>query len=353
MLFTLVCFLAQTTPSNAVPFPVGDGSTVTSVGGITSKQVLENARNAGDYAASGLDRIWTELVSPDSPFYSGLIKGLAPLVMIGFVFWAGCWAQESIHQGFSRIPLHKVLWPLIVIIFLNGNGFLLASTTLVGKNIAYQLNDGVLNSTIQGIVVKQAIQQMNLGIAYRNYYQQQLQACNGKTGEEHELCVNKALAATNQLIDQTNAANTGLPEAAWWNPGAIFSQIKLAFEEWLVGILVSISLLFHWGFAFCLAIWGMTGPLWLSITLLPIPTKGVYTFVSGFFAFGLMIVSFSMILGAVAVSMAQAANGDPLLFPLIVGLLSPVLAFLIGTAGGIGLFVGLSRLATFVITGGK
>lgn len=354
MILSLIWLLAQTNPGNPVPFPSRPaGTTVTDVGVNNGTQALENARNAGDLAASGLDRIWTELVTPDSPFYSGLIHGLAPLVVIGFLFWGGIWAFEMLHHGFSQMPLQKVLWPIIVILFLHGNGLLLASTTLVMKNLTYTLNNGILNSTIQGIVVKRAIQQIQFDAAYRNYLQQQYRACEGKTGKQKLECEDKALVAANKLAQQARGANSGIPQPGIWNRGGVVSYIKLAFEQWLIGILASISGLFHWGFSFCLAIWGLTGPLWLSITLLPIPTRGIYTFVSGFFGFSTMIVSFSLILGAVSVSLAQAANGDPLLFPLVAGLLSPFLAFVIGAGGALGMFVGLGRMATFVVAGGR
>lgn len=352
MIFSLIWLLAQVPPSNPVPFPSsgGDGSSVTDVGVHTGTEALENARNAGDVAASSLDRIWAELVTPQSPFYSGLIHGLAPLVVIGFLFWAGMWAYEMIHSGFSRLPIHKVIWPLVVILFLHNDGLLLASTTLAMKNLTYSLNDGILNSTIEGIVVKRAIQQINFNTAYYNYLQQQYEACAGKPNQQKKECEDKAKDAAAKLGQQARAASSGVVQPAWWNPGGVVSYIKLAFEQWLIGMLMVISGVFHWGFAFCLAIWALTGPLWLALTLLPIATRGVYTFVSGFFGIGLMVCSFSLILGAVSVSLAQAANGDPLLFPMVAGLLSPIFAFFIGTAGGIGIFMGVTRMADFVVS---
>lgn len=352
MLLSLLWLLAQAAPANPVPFPSmpAPGTGVTETGVENGTRILEGARNAGDATASGLNRIWTELVTPESPFYSGLIHGLAPLVLIGFLFWGAMWAYEMLHHGFSRTPLQKVIWPIIVILFLHSDGLLLASTTLVMKNLTYSVNDGILNSTIDGIVVKRAIQQINFNTAQSNYLKEQQKACEGKPENQRQECKHKAVEATNKLAQKAREANAGVPRTGWWNLGA---DIKLLFEEWLIGILMAISGLFHWGFAFCLAIWGLTGPLWLSITLLPIPTKGLYTFVSGFFGFSMMIVSFSMILGAVSVSLAQAANGDPLLFPLVAGLLSPFLAFAIGTGGAVGMFLGLGRMATFVVTGGR
>ena len=263
------------------------------------------------------------------------------------------WLYEIIQQGFSRIPLHQVIWTLIVILFLHGDGLLLASSTLVMKDLTYNLDNSILNSTIEGIVVKRAIQQIHFNAALQNYRDQQRKACEGKTGKQKNECLQKVELATNELARKAREANTGVPQSAWWNPGAIVSTAKLALQEWLIGILMAISGMFHWGFGFCLAMWALTGPLWISITLLPIPTKGLYTFISGFFAFGIMIVSFSMMLGAASVSLAQAANGDPLLFPLVVGVLSPFLAFIIGVGGGVGMFIGLGRMATFVTTGGK
>lgn len=348
-------FLAQFSGENpnGVPFPVptpGSGSTVTNAGGPVAEQTISGAQKAGSWAASGLDGVWDSLIGPNSPYFAGLIDGLTPIVALGFMFWSGMWAKDMIHDRYSLIPMQKVVWPVLVILLFANNGALLGTTEFAMKEMIYSLNDGVLNRTIDGIKSKTHIQNAQWLLAYENHMQEQLKACDGKQGESLTQCQEAAASKAAEAAKVATNNQSGVPSVTWNPLSLVRFQAKLAITAVVVGAMIASSTFFHWMFSFSLACWALTGPLWVGLTLLPVSTKGIYTFVSGFYGIGLMIVAFSMIMTAASVSLAQAAGGDPLLFPLVIGVGAPVLAFLIGAGSAVGLFIGLSRIASWVLS---
>lgn len=338
-----------------VPFPSTNGNQqgISPLGGFAGKSAIEAAQRAGDFTASGFDGVWDALVSPNSPLYTALIDGLKPLAAVGFLIWATLWARDMFHQGFSVIPSQKIIWPVVIILLLSNNGFLLAGTTLGGRIMISNTNTAILSGTYDGIQGRQHVQSANIRLAYNTALENLRKACKGRTDEEQERCFQKADAEALKIAQALPGGNSGLPRIQG-NPlqqaGALIGQqFKLALEGIIIGLLATMSGLFRWFFAYVLVIWASTGPFWVSITLLPYKTRGIPIFFSGYLAIGLTILSYTVINIGAAVSLAFAGDGDPLLYPLVTGFLGPLLAIGIGAGSAVGSFVGIAGLSATLV----
>jgi ABC-type transport system involved in cytochrome c biogenesis permease component len=83
---------------------------------------------------------------------------------------------------------------------------------------------------------------------------------------------------------------------------------------------------------------GLTGPIFLALSLFPTSNKPVVTWITSFLSMGLCKICFSLISGLSAVAMVYAGydNVDMLVAAVVLGLLAPVLSFSIATGSGLG-----------------
>lgn len=252
------------------------------------------------------------------------------------------WARDLIHD--HRNPLHwqKVVWPLLVIMLFYNNGTLLANSTLAAKSLTYAVANSILNDTSSGIEAKRQIQMTLFKDSFSSYAAAQKQACVGITNQdEHDQCISNAEAKAAELAKKAQGLTPGLPNGSF--PLDLLGALKGVFATGIVEILQASAAAFHYLAALVLAIWAATGPFWVSLTLLPISTKGINFFISGFFGISVLIITEDMLNAATAISLAQAPDTDPLFVPLLMGLLNPFLAVIIGSGGAIGIFVGISK----------
>ncbi len=345
-MFSLLHLIAVTPP-----FPSSSSTSlpVTNFGGqLSAPDALAAASNAGATAASGATNLWKEWVSPDSPFYQALISATAPLAALGFALWATFWARDLIHDHRNPIHWQKVAWPLIVIMLLYNHGTLLASSTLAGKALTYKIADAILNDTSSGITAKLALQAARYKSGFTNYVNAQQQICVGITDKDkYNQCMTNIKVQAAEVSAKASGITVGLPGASITVD--LLAPLKIAAAGAIISLLWASSAAFHYLAALVLAVWAATGPLWVSITLLPISTKGINFFISGFVGISLLIVSENMLNAAVAVSLAEAPGTDPLFVPLLMGLLNPFLAVIIGSGGAVGMFVGISKGVSWLV----
>jgi hypothetical protein len=83
---------------------------------------------------------------------------------------------------------------------------------------------------------------------------------------------------------------------------------------------------------------GLTGPIFLALSLFPTSNKPVVTWMTSFLSMGFCKICFSLISGLSAVAMVYAGydNVDMLVAAVVLGLLAPVLSFSIATGSGLG-----------------
>jgi ABC-type transport system involved in cytochrome c biogenesis permease component len=90
---------------------------------------------------------------------------------------------------------------------------------------------------------------------------------------------------------------------------------------------------------------GLTGPIFLALSLFPTSNKPVVTWITSFLSMGLCKICFSLISGLSAVAMVYAGYVDMLVAAVVLGLLAPVLSFSIATGSGLGALTTISYSA--------
>ena len=371
----------------------GDGSDTDITLPPANLETLENLRDQTKAAQDAMSGVWDSLVGPDSPYWEALLTGLTPIVALGFLFWTARFLIEAQIQGSVRgapeVPGARAAQGLLVVLLIANDGALLADTVNAFKQIQEEVNNKILEVSVEGATANTIRERMinaQTKQGVQRYLKKQVQLCSerfpvqeesgsgsgssgsgssgsgsdgsgsGGDGSKFEECVNtaeqKAKERTQHLDDQSFIERT-----INWGVEAVKNGAERLYNNTVGSVLSPILQLlttaFQWLNAIAIGIWGLTAPLWLAVTMLPVGQKGIHTFNAGFFGLGLMSVSYTLINAAVVLSMMRADFGDPLLFAIFTGLVGPLLAIAIGSGGAVSLFVGTLALGKFVASGGK
>lgn len=328
-------------------------------GGVTADS-LEAVRNTARGSAKVIDNLWINLVHHQSPYYQGVIKALLPMVAVAFLFWAVKFGYEAFARRDIHSSLQQFVWAMIVVIlFTFNNGKHMATLTYTLKYFFYSINDSILDSTVAGIHARSAIISMQLRTAYEGYLSQEIKACDSlsEAKEDNGVLTGPEQARKSVCYDQAEkkAADTAANyineklspvsiDQKDYRIAGIRGRLRSAARATISGLLMSFSFAAYFGFAYIVALIGLTGPLWLSITLLPMRTRGLMTFISLFFGACMIVITYSLLVAACAVSLLPFSVGDPLLFPLIAGLFAPAIAVMLGSGAGVAMFSGMMRV---------
>jgi hypothetical protein len=302
---------------------------------------------------------WQELADGRSPIFTATVRVSLIFATILIALWAIPWLNTILEEGYSQKTVDQLIYPILVVFMLSINsGSLLASSCLLGRNTINYVDNQVLQVTINNIKIEEAIRQANMNQALKQMLGGKVDQCrllpssdkNQDGIDSQSACIQRAISEVKQIAENYNS-QTG---ALGWNfnlnldldigkilAEAVNTQIQrdifVLFTTFQAGFvfLVEISLLLN----------AYIAPVFLSLSLLPGQSKLIHAWLSGWLGLGLVKVSYTVIIGIAASAVVTSKDTTPLLLPLLQAVLSPVLAVIIASGGGITLFTGLTSLA--------
>lgn len=337
---------------NASPIPLP--SPTENQGYTRAEGILEGAINGSDLVVQSFNKDWEDLASGNSAVYVAVVKISLLIAIILISFWSLGWYQELISYGFSTKFINELLYPMIVVLMLGiNNGALLADTSLLFRGTFNYLNQQVLGITRNGVRLGEAIRGVNMNQAFSISFKEKYKECDklkeyrrddtGKVTAPRLDCQTSVLRDAEQQVDEyrnkyklpflPNSANpldwlgesfNSAVQATIW---IIFSGLESAFQ-----FVLQASFILN----------AYIGPIFLVLSLLPIGSKPIYAWLSGWLALGLTLISYSILVGIAASSVVNSPSNNPLFFQLVEAILSPILALVIGVGGGMALFTGFT-----------
>lgn len=323
-------------------------------GNTNAEDIVDGAINGSRLVVSSFNQDWQDLASGQSEIYKAVVTISALCGVVFVSFWSVSWYSRMMQEGWSHDVLNEMIYPLLVCLMLTiNNGQLLASTSLMFRNTAINLNDKVLSITRNGITLRDAIRTTNMDQAFALSAQAQMQECekkptSGKDNEGNpinprEICQKeKADQVTKQAQEYRD--KYGLPTYSnSWNPLDIGGQFVNSMVQALSWIIFSgLQAAFQYVVQVAFLLNAYIAPIFLVLSLFPFGTKPIYAWVAGWLALTLVLMSYSIICGIAASSIVNADSNNPLFFQLIEAILSPILAIAIGAGGGMAVFSGFS-----------
>lgn len=325
----------------------------------------EAAQSAGKLAVEAFNGNWIELASGKSYIFEATVKVSLGFATILIAFWAIPWFNTIISEGYSQKSIDQLIYPLLVVFMLAiHNGHLLSSTSLLFRNTTNYVNNKILATTINGIKIEQAIRQSNLNQAFKQILSDKVTECRLQSPNEKNqngvdlqtVCIENAAAEVVQAAEDYNAKNNAnssnlsilddLKNAIQGGAESIAKIPAQYVNSYVQGALLVILPTFQMGFIFLVEIASLinayVSPIFVALSLIPGQSKLIHVWLSGWLGLALVKISYTIIIGIATSSIVNVEDTNPLLLPLLLGVLSPILALVIASGGGVGLFNGLA-----------
>ncbi|TVP62429.1 MAG: hypothetical protein EA343_10980 [Nodularia sp. (in: Bacteria)] len=329
-------------------------------GGSDASQIMQGAQNGSQLIVSLFEKDWEDLVNGNSPVYTA-VTSVALLAAVALVsFWSLGWYVQISEEGFSSGVITEMVYPLLVIMMLAvNNGALLANSSLALRNVSNNINDNVLNITRNGVTLKEAIRNTSMDQAFIMAAKAQMAECekqplegidqDGNEINPRQICINETTEKIKKESDDFRAKNN-LPETTTnWNIFDLGGQAINATVQGLSYIIFSgLAAAFQYVVQVSFLLSSYIGPIFLVLSLLPLGAKPILAWLAGWLALGLVLVSYSIIVGIAASSIVNTPSNNPLFLPLVEAILSPILAVAIGSGGGMAVFTGFSNTAKII-----
>ncbi|BAT56995.1 hypothetical protein NOS3756_60070 (plasmid) [Nostoc sp. NIES-3756] len=319
-------------------------------GDTNAEDIVDGAINGSRMVVSSFNQDWQDLANGQSEVFKAVVAVSALCGVVFVSFWSISWYSRLTQEGFSNEILNEMVYPLLVCLMLTvNNGHLLASTSLMFRNVAVGLNDKVLSITRNGITLRDAIRTTNMDQAFALSAQAQMQECLQKPTEakdEQGNVINPQDICKEEKIKQIKKNAQKYKEkyglssySNSWNPLDIAGQTVNSMVQALSWIIFSgLQAAFQYTVQVAFLMNAYIAPIFLVLSLFPFGAKPIYAWVSGWLALTLVLMSYSIVCGIAASAIVNASNNNPLFLQLIQAILSPILALAMGAGGGMAAF---------------
>lgn len=316
-------------------------------GTTNSGEIVQGAIEGADLIYKSFENDWLELASGTNPIYTAVvaISTLAAVVMVAFASVG--WYRKYAESGFGFDFVSEMVLPLLVIVMLSNNGFLLANTTLALKNVSTGLNRSLLSITRNGVNLKDAIRNVNADQSFIIAAQSALARCETLGSEKQEgselspkqACIQDAIDNTRRDAQKAREKTGAGSGTGSWNPLDLSGElINSAIQGFVYVILSGLSAAFQYVVQLSFLMVAYVAPIFLVLSLLPFQSKPIYAWLAGWLGLTLVLISYSITVGIIASAIVAKPSSNPLLMQLLQAIFSPLLAVAIGTGGGMSIF---------------
>jgi len=329
-----------------------------------ASDILQRGIDTSQGIAETWNKQWLNVFQ--SELYHSVVSLAALFAAGALVFFMIQFIRRMVLEEDLATSLQSLLIPLVVIVLLANNGYLLGNSTLSLRNVIHGLSDKVLSQTLLEVKLQDAIQASVDKGSVSTQISALLSQCEGLVGQKQQDCFKSANQQAQAIIQDYQAKHPtgsqpfqGLTD--WLNQlsqqandfsqaqGGGISGSLFQGAGYLSGFLGAISqslaqallLAFQWAFAnileIALLLTGLMGPIAVAGALM-YEGKSLWAWLTGFFAIGMAQVSYNIIVGLAAVVVVNANVTDTLGFLVIIAILAPALALALASGGGMVVF---------------
>ena len=327
-------------------------------------ELLEQSQLAQDAIAVSMDDLWTDVIT--GPLF-GVVSDFGVAIaasLIGFFVlkWVRSWLSDDSISGQGDF-----IWAILVVVFLANEGAFLGQSTIALRNLVNGLNSQILANLDAEYSLEQVYENIQKEIVADTIAEGLLSQCQGigDLEKQQECLVNasdNAIGVLDSVEEPTNFLQDkiGFILEAALNPQEFAKSLfQGSMSVLLKGWLMLIAVAFQWLIEIALILTALAAPLAVGATFLPVGTKSIIAWLTGFFSLGMVKIFFNIINGLVAALVFNAGQYDPLIFAFVIGVLSPILAVILASGGGLTILNSLFHAGSFLagqgagVIGGK
>jgi hypothetical protein len=280
-------------------------------------------------------------------------------------------------------------FPLIVLLFLGGDGRLLSNIILFIRSLGYTLVTGLLNQQLLGYTLEGAVKQFGLNNLGVQRIKQLYAECEGLVGDPFQQCWNSKGPEAQAIYDNLQAQNGDIDfgplesfvtvlsdftiaggidsigdAVSGFRDGGINGAFVSVIQDRFIPLIQSVLYAVQWAFVnlveAALLIAAVLAPIALVLSILPVAGRPIWAWASGFIGLMGLQIGYNLIVGIVAVVLANTEGGaleisQNLGFLMFISIFAPALVSGFSTWSATALYSAISRRANGIastVTGG-
>jgi hypothetical protein len=311
--------------------------------------ILDDGKAAAEATAAAFDGLWNDVLN--GGLYKAIVSIAIFFAVVALCAWLISW-YKALLEGDEPRAFGELIWVVIVIFLLSGQGAPLRACTLGMRQIVNKANNSLLESTAANIKLQEAYQQVVTRSAAQDNAQAIISQCasiadpQGKTD-----CMNNAIEKAKQM-------GSAESDQSWFDSfiqkfsfAGFDSLVSNALVFLVRGWLMAIGFAFQWTIEISLILTSLLGPIAVGLTLLPVGGKAIFAWGMGFYSVAFTKLSYNIICGLVATIVINSNNSDGILFAFITGIIAPILSMAISAGGGMAIFNSLTSLGAMAVRG--
>lgn len=351
--------------------------------------VIQGALQLTEDTIASWNETWIDVVRPDSSFWQAIVNFSRGILAFCFLYMFVRYGNEVMKSKYLGTVVEMLIFPLVVLLFLGNNGALLSDSIFALRAVGYRLTTGLLSQQLVGYAMQDAIAQFGLTNLGVQRIKQVYSECEGLTGDPFQQCweskapeveaIYRNLEAQNGNINfgpleafasslVNRPQNSAIGEAAQVVGGLLTGDFGSAFagvlQDRLLPIIQMLLYGLQWAFVnlieASLLISAVLAPIALVLSILPVSGRPIWAWLSGFVGLIGLQISYNLVVGIVAVVLANTEGGavetsQNLGFLIFISIFAPALTTAMATWSATSLFSAISRRANGIagaITGG-
>jgi hypothetical protein len=330
-----------------------------------SVELLQQSFQLAQDTNKAWSNIWESVISPTSQLWQGLLYIGLLIATVSILYLAMTSGREAVEkQDFAELG-RMFIWPLVIALFIKGNGSLLANSVLLVRNVADQQIAKVLEFEVEpGYSITAVVAAATKQVLGKAAVEAAMVACSGESGQAKQDCLKskieplqkikrvvldnpvvKSIAgAFGDFIDARISGIRGLnldPKQAF----GLGNFITNPFIPVLKGMLTSLQWAFVNVLEAALLLTALYAPIGFGLSLLPFQGRPIWAWLIGFLSLYGLKLGYYIIVGLCATVLlkSQSALVSDLAFLTFLSIFAPLLATLIAAGGGIALWQGMQN----------
>lgn len=315
------------------------------------------------------EETWQQVLSNDSLGGSSLFSISAQIgskfAVACLIFFAWQYAQQYLKERndfeflFGPKTLIRVF---LAAILLANNGAQLQTALLAGHKALNDMNHAVLQLSYSGVELTQIYREARDIGASAPAIAQMIRPCESFTGEQQVQCVDNAVDNALAFLEDMQTQH---PLSSWLRSRiSDLIELKDSIANDNIPFVIGDNIFWavtspYWETAVLTVLWAWQGafqncveavslmvalftPMAVGGFMMPMQGPGsLGLWLTGFISIHLLKTAYNIMAGLAALTFVNTQLGEPLVFPIIVGVFSPVFAVLIMTSGAMGVWMGL------------
>lgn len=358
-------------------------------GSAAAVDVIENALQLTEDTIESWNDTWVQTITPASALWVDVVDFSRGLLALTFLYMFIRFGSEIMKSRYIGTIVELFTFPLIVLLFLGGDGRLLSNVIRFIRSLGYTLVTGLLNQQLVGYTLEDAVKQFGLNNLGVQRIKQLYAECEGLVGDPFQQCWNSKAPEAQAIYDNLQAQNGNIDfgplqsflatlsnftvaggidavgdVATGLLDGGINGAFASVIQDRLIPIIQSILYAVQWAFVnlveAALLIAAVLAPIALVLSILPVAGRPIWAWGAGFIGLIGLQIGYNLIVGIVAVVLANTDGGalevsQNLGFLMFISIFAPALVSAFSTWSATSLYSAISRRANGIastVTGG-